>query len=375
VADDRRTHLDLFSGIGGFSLASNWAGYRTIGFCEIDEWCQRVLRRHWPDVPVWGDVRTLDADTIEAVISDANGQRRHEGRESIPQGYEHVRGRKSFSAVGTLSRTRTLDLITAGYPCQPFSLAGQRLGAEDDRHLWPEVRRLLAELRPARFLGENVAGHISMGLDDVLSDLEEIGYSARPVVIPACAVNAPHRRDRVWIVGHATGTELQRHAGCERAGERVSGAAGIRVAADTEGGGRRADWGASGGAGHAAQLHQTLSLADAVGRDGWQDDEGQGQAERNGTGRRGEDAADAEHETQFGLGPKNDGTTRRLAGRGLMDGRWRGDPMNAFGADWEDGVPRVVATERDRVNKLKALGNAIVPQVAYQILMAMEETA
>jgi DNA (cytosine-5)-methyltransferase 1 len=315
MRDDRPTHLDLFSGIGGFSLASNWAGYRTIGFCEIDEWCQRVLRRHWPDVPVWSDVRELTGADIRGTVHDTdNGRVGAEPGMAVSTGGDATRG--------------TVDLITAGYPCQPFSLAGQRLGEADDRHLWPEVRRLLSELRPARFLGENVAGHISMGLDDVLSDLEEIGYTARPLVIPACAVNAPHRRDRVWILGYANESGPQGHGRHDqRAGERSAWPSGTD--ADTAG---RVRLGAAPWADrHAAQLRESREQS----------------------------------ETEQRLGVPDDGLP------GLLDGRWRGDPMNAFGADWEDGVPRVVATEKDRVNKLKALGNSIVPQVAYQILLAM----
>ena len=132
-----------------------------MAFCEIDPFCHQVLNNHWPDVPVFKDVRDMKGDEF--------GQ---------------------------------IDLICGGYPCQPFSLAGRRRGAEDDRHLWPEVHRLVASIRPAWCLFENVAGHISMGLDQVLSDLEGEGYASWPVVIPACAVDAPHRRDRVWIIAH-----------------------------------------------------------------------------------------------------------------------------------------------------------------------------
>jgi len=152
--------LDLFSGIGGFSLGLERVGMETVAFCEIDPFCREVLKKHWPDVPIYEDVRELKGGDIAA------------------------------------------DIICGGYPCQPFSVAGQRRGEEDDRHLWPEVARLLSEVRPRWFIGENVAGHISMGLDEVLSDLEGQGYDAQTFVIPACAVDASHRRDRVWIVAY-----------------------------------------------------------------------------------------------------------------------------------------------------------------------------
>jgi DNA (cytosine-5)-methyltransferase 1 len=161
--------LDLFSGIGGFSLAAHWTGQiETVAFCEIEPFCQKVLQKHWPDVPIFEDVRTLKGKDVGPV-----------------------------------------DIVCGGYPCQPFSLAGERRGEEDDRHLWPEVHRLLQELRPAWFLGENVAGHISMGLDQVLSDLEDIGYTGQALVIPACAKDAPHRRDRVWVVAYRDGLRVE----------------------------------------------------------------------------------------------------------------------------------------------------------------------
>ena len=153
--------LDLFSGIGGFSLGlERTGGFETVAFCEYDEKAQKVLKKHWPDVPIYKDVRTLD----------------YEG---------------------------SVDVITGGYPCQPFSFAGKRKGTKDDRHLWPSMFSLIQKHRPSWVIGENVAGHINMGLDNVLADLESEGYGTRTFVIPACSVNAPHRRDRVWIVGYS----------------------------------------------------------------------------------------------------------------------------------------------------------------------------
>jgi len=163
--------VDLFAGLGGFTLGFGRAGIETVAAVEKDEFCQALYAQNFPDIPMFGDVRTFNADRL--------------GRTDI-------------------------DIITAGYPCQPFSQAGKRLGDKDDRHLWPEVRRLLDEFRPAWFIGENVAGHISMGLDEVLSDLESSGYTARPFVIPAVAKDAPHRRDRVWIVADTDSNNAQR---------------------------------------------------------------------------------------------------------------------------------------------------------------------
>ena len=154
--------LDLFSGIGGFSYAAEKliGGYETVAFCEMDEFCQKVLKKHWPQVPIYDDVRTLDA-----------------------------------------ARLGRIDIVTGGYPCQPFSQAGRRQGEEDERHLWPEMLRIIKSCKPRYVLAENVAGHVTMGLDQVLTDLEDQGYTTRAIIVPACAKNAPHRRDRVWIIG------------------------------------------------------------------------------------------------------------------------------------------------------------------------------
>ncbi len=154
-------HLDLFSGIGGFALAARMVGIETVGFCEIDPWARRVLEKNFSGIPVHDDVRTLETTAF--------------GR---------------------------IDLLTGGYPCQPFTIAGKREGEADDRHLWPAMHRVVEQARPTWVVCENVAGHITLGLDQVLLDLESIGYTTRPFVIPACAVDAPHRRDRVWIVAH-----------------------------------------------------------------------------------------------------------------------------------------------------------------------------
>ena len=169
-------HLSLFSGIGGIDLAAHWAGMQTVAFCEREPFPQKVLKKHWPDVPIYDDVCTLTAERLKE--------------------------------DGIIGPGRTIDIISGGYPCQPYSLAGERKGSDDDRALWPEVKRLLEDIRPRWFVGENVAGHITMGLDDVLSDLDDIGYTSQPIVIPATAVGALHRRDRVFVLSHSNGLRL-----------------------------------------------------------------------------------------------------------------------------------------------------------------------
>lgn len=162
------THLSLFSGIGGLDIAAEMAGFKTVGQCEWADFQTKVLEKHWPDVPRWRDIRTLTGESF----------------------YERT-------------GLRTVDVISGGFPCQPFSLAGKRGGKDDDRYLWPEMLRVIRELNPSWVIGENVPGIVNMALDTVLSDLENEGYSAQPFIIPACGVDAPHRRDRVCIVAYA----------------------------------------------------------------------------------------------------------------------------------------------------------------------------
>ena len=168
------THLSLFSGIGGLDLAAEMAGFRMVGQCEWADCPTKVLEKHWPDVPRWRDIRTLKGESF------------HEK-----------------------TGLRTVDVISGGFPCQPFSVAGKRRGKEDDRYLWPEMLRVISELRPAWVVGENVAGIVNMALDQVYADLENEGYSVQAFIIPACAVGAPHRRDRCAIIANRYGAGLQ----------------------------------------------------------------------------------------------------------------------------------------------------------------------
>lgn len=158
------THIDLFSGIGGFALAAQlvWGNrYENVGHSEIDEFCCKIYHRHFPGSKCLGDIKK---------IAWQRGSAR---------------------------------LITGGFPCQPYSFAGKRRGAADNRALWPEMLRTISEVRPNWVIGENVTGIVNMELDEVLSDLETEGYETQAFIIPACAVGAPHRRDRVWIVSHS----------------------------------------------------------------------------------------------------------------------------------------------------------------------------
>ena len=278
------SHVDLFSGIGGFALAARWCGLRTIAFAEVDAFASRVLAKHWPCVPNLGDVRNVGAQAIREPVW----------------------------------------LLTGGFPCQPFSVSGKRRGAEDDRALWPEMRRAITELRPDWVLGENVAGIIGMELDNVLADLAGCGYATRVFDIPAVACDARHLRRRVWIVAHAESVRER-----PRAEEpRGDGSDGGQL---VEGAGARRDARNNGAAvAHAGCWQQSEPSNSLEMPDGW----------------------DSQKEPAGATG-----------GPSVHDGRceW---PIEPGVGRVADGIPR-------RVDRLRGLGNAIVPQVAAQIMNAM----
>ncbi len=162
------THGSLFSGIGGFDLAAEWSGWENLFNCEWEEFPRKVLKYHFPNAKQYGDIKEFDA-------TDYHGR---------------------------------IDILSGGFPCQPFSVAGKQKGTEDERHLWPEMLRIIGECQPRWVVGENVRGLVSWSdglvLEACYSDLENLGYSVQSFIIPACAAgNAPHRRDRVWIVAHS----------------------------------------------------------------------------------------------------------------------------------------------------------------------------
>jgi DNA (cytosine-5)-methyltransferase 1 len=202
-------HVDLCSGIGGFALGFEWAELSSpVLFCDIEPWSRKILAKHWPDVPIAEDVKELASDP------DRN----------VPD----------------------CDILTAGYPCQPFSLAGKRGGSEDDRHIWPHILQIVASKRPAWCVFENVYGHLTLGLDQVLSDLEVEGYATRPFIVPACGVDAPHKRDRIWIIAkNMADTEIMHGDVCaqhseqsERQAPKPREHSGKKFMADTDDSGR-----------------------------------------------------------------------------------------------------------------------------------------
>ena len=169
------THLSLFTGIGGLDLAAEMAGIEAVAQCEWADYPTKVLEKHWPDLPRWRDIRTLTKESF----------------------YERT-------------GLRTVDIISGGFPCQPFSVAGERRGEKDDRFLWPEMCRVIKELRPRWVIGENVPGIINLALDTVLSDLEDLGYTTQAFIVPACGADAPHRRDRVFILAYSESVRPRR---------------------------------------------------------------------------------------------------------------------------------------------------------------------
>ena len=181
--------LDLFSGIGGFSLGLERAGMKTVAFCEIDPYCRRVLAKHWPGVPIHDDIKTL---------AYATGERCGQGRQG-----RIVERRQNGASESSTIYDGAVDVVCGGFPCQDISTAGQRAGIDGSRSgLWGEFARLIGEIRPRYAIVENVTALLHRGLDRVLGDLATLGYDAEWHCIPAAALGAPHRRDRVWIVGY-----------------------------------------------------------------------------------------------------------------------------------------------------------------------------
>mgnify|MGYP003126354733 CR=1 FL=1 len=397
--------LDVCSGIGGFSLGLEaTGGFDTVAFCEYDEFCRKVLNKHWPDVPIYKDLKEI--------------------------GNEPTRLIQEF------------DLICGGVPCQPFSVAGKKKGKEDDRHLWPYMFKIIKHKKPTWVIVENVGGFVNVALDDVCLDLETEGYATQSFIIPACGVEAPHRRDRVWIIGKYTSEfkqpvvntdslrshehqeteeessgrgsktsvattsvdvddsecnehieEIRRGDGEEREDEKrqgeedsasriSSGTSGLRISdqghetnghvadTDVEGLQRREN---SGDTQEVGQKSKQLIAGRNSERDvskGTKEDVSNAGGERGRSGQTDrQDAKDAgelpgsqehrEGNAEPGLGGMVDGLSSRL------------DRHHGF--EVEPDIPRVAENIPDRVNRLKALGNSIVPQIIYHIGMAILE--
>lgn len=298
----------LFSGIGGFDLGLEWAGMEVVWQVENDPFCLKVLNKHWPEVPKYGDIKELNAENLAKV-----------------------------------------DVIAGGFPCQSFSTAGKRRGTDDDRYLWPEMLRIIQELRPTWVIGENVTGIVRLALDTVLSNLEEEGYSTRTFNIPACGLNAPHRRERVWIVAHSGYNAGESQRQCEQEVSEESRPSGE-------------------GQLHAQNVAYSKKCDDRRRPRKVQDkDEQQTQKRQEEWSTElscsGKDVAD----------PKYCGFFRKRVPKITTEGIFEsarsstGITGHKPSVQWtiEPDVGRVVNGIPNRVDRLKGLGNAVVPQIPY----------
>ena len=297
----------LFAGIGGLDLGFERAGWRCAWQVERDEFCTRVLEKHWPSVPRFSDVREVGAANLERV-----------------------------------------DLVCGGFPCQPWSSAGKRGGTDDDRHLWPEMARIVSELRPRWVVGENVLGLFGPQLDSCAADLEGEGYTVWPVVLPACGFDAPHRRERIFILGYAD----DRCEPTESVNDEASRLSSV-------------------GAG------RPLNVADAAGK------------RRNPARSTGEKVFESKTEQRpsrcnrnvadadsAGSQRRNSGELRECSCERSSRESSASEPAAAAIWKSEPGLGRVADGVPRRVDRLKSLGNAVVPQVAEfigRMLMQCDE--
>ncbi len=300
-------HLSLFSGgCDGFSVAAKWMRWTNIAHVEIDKWNQKLLRQNFPGTEVYGDIR-------------------------------------EFNAQHAAKYRGSIDIITGGFPCQPFSTAGKRQGTADDNYLWPPMLETIGIIKPAFVVGENVAGLTSMEdgrtFDQILADLENEGYTVESFILPACSVGAWHRRNRIFIVAYGNSSGLQRQEETIQSGRDATGVS------------------------CQANAYATGSTTYAHGQ-------GKPNGPLNGEMAR----KSTTHTSGKGLeGRGESGICSEAIGE-------KGQPKHGAeisgGKKWqaEPGVDRVVHGLPDRTHRVKALGNAVVPQVAYEILRAIEQT-
>jgi len=301
--------LDLFSGIGGFSLGLERAGMKTVAFCEVDKKCQQVLKKHWPGVPIFDDVTTLKGEDIE----------------------------------------ETVDVICGGFPCQDISLAGKGAGLEGKRSgLWSEFKRLIEEIRPKYAIIENVSALRSRGLDQVLREISEIGYDAEWHCITAASIGAPHRRDRVWIVAYPRDSKRRDSitGSLGRDGERKLEER-VRTSETTETTG-------------SSETSETLSNSKSKlsNGDNFDSESSKPSSQESGSSDSERNVPDA----------NNIGTQIPTEGKQSSQQMLRGSSETwriEYGQAWavEPGVGRVAHGVSGRVDRLKQLGNAVVPQI------------
>jgi DNA (cytosine-5)-methyltransferase 1 len=315
--------LDLFSGIGGFSLGLEATGhFETAAFCEIDPYCKQVLKKHWPDVPIFDDIRQLKGTDIG-----------------------------------------TIDIITGGYPCQPFSVAGKQKAEQDPRHLWPEYFRLIQELKPTWVIGENVSGHIKLGLDSVLEDLASEGYSTRTFSISAASIGANHKRERIWTVAYSNDSrdrtsQHETNSNREKINEgwqEQSFSEPSRQSEDVENS-RRTLW----------QRGQfSKENEDEIGK------ENANQFERSSSTSK-IDVANTDSKRLQRQRESSSQFNKKFTTSKSSEERQKG-----LGGKWWESEPRVGRVAHGipkRVDRLKTLGNAVVPHIPYYIGQAIVES-
>ena len=333
-------HLDLFSGIGGFSLGLEATGeFETVAFCDYDPFCQKVLRKHWENVPIYGDIKELTYEKLKA-----NG-------------------------------INNIDIITGGYPCQPFSVAGNKKGEQDSRHLWPEYFRLVKECRPTWVIGENVGGHIKLGLDTVLSDLESEGYSARTFSISASSIGANHKRERVWIVANSndrlskqsneevrTGRNTFDNGNSDMADSNIERLEGSNRSVSSE---HERDKGRNSHE-HSDEKIMANSSSERLERHR-REYELREDSQEGKVSRSSEDVANSERIRQQGPGKPIGPSNTETDSNGKTSWFDHGSEREEGWWDVEPNVGRVAHGIPNRVDRLKSLGNSLIPHIPYYI--------
>ena len=327
-------HGSLFSGIGGFDLAAEWMGWQNVFHVEKDPFCRQVLKHHFPQSDAYEDIKNFNGAAYNGGV----------------------------------------DIITGGFPCQPFSAAGKRAGTSDNRYLWPEMFRIIREARPTYVVAENVRGFLSWNeglvLDTVCADLESEGYEVCPVVLPAASVNAPHRRDRIWIVAtNASRVGRERRRSEETQG-RESQRAGLQLDAEGQSSGADAT------NANALRLQQRTDSREV----------GRGQSEVRREGNQFAEPIEATRAAWDATNAIGQRSQRRCATQRPEATKGHTGPRNAQPRDWQDfptvppicggddGLPKRldnITFPKWRRESIKGYGNAIVPQVALQIFQAL----
>jgi len=285
-----KTHASLFSGIGGFDLAADWIGWKNVFHCEINPFARQILNYYWPNAISYEDIKKTDFTIWRGLI----------------------------------------DVLTGGFPCQPYSQTGKRKGKKDERHLWPEMLRAIREIQPGYVVGENVYGLLNwnggMVFDEIQADLEAEGYEVQPVILPSCGVDAPHRRDRIWFIAYSS--LFQRNP------ERKEGQ-------------------------QCRHGRQTFSKSNGIAKQKPFTDTNSKRLQRKGSNKE--------------LGGK-----KRFSKRNAYSNKtnWENFPTKSPICRGNDGISREldgITFSKWRQESIKGYGNAIVPQVAYEIFKVIDK--